>query len=384
MNLEQSRRKDAFQLGTDLLPGSGGIYQAAIDFRAAIGGSICSVVEPDLEDAKKDGEISYYASASDPVRRRLSWLQSDEKIRLHDRLLEDASHLILHGCFRMTAKYALDFSLKSKRPLIFVPHGGLDPWVFSYRGLQKRLWMKSIGKRLLVQSDAVLAMTRNELKKIQRFVGERPNQHVIHLPLPLDIFDAPSDRNSIRQRWNIPSDARVLCYLGRLHTMKRPMETIDAIARRRGELHLVFAGPSDGVDIGDLKAYAERCGVKSRVHVLGPVYGQDKYDLLRACDAYISLSHRENFNYTAAEAMSVGLPVILSPGNDLQGELMNSNCGWMLESLDMEHVDACLKCVEDISDSKLQEMGGLGREWVRENLSVDRFRDSLSRLLSSF
>ena len=67
--------------------------------------------------------------------------------------------------------------------------------------------------------------------------------------------------------------------------------------------------------------------------MIGPVYGDSKYHYLFASDAYVSLSQRENFNHTAAESLSAGLPVILSPGNDLAGEIRDEGCSWSLNDV---------------------------------------------------
>lgn len=371
------------QFGVDLLSTKGGIYQAVCDYHAAIGGRMLSLLDPREAHKGRREAINYYEMASDPLSRLAGRIKAPERKQL-DESLGQASHVFLHGSYRLSAKYAIDdaFSHGAKKPLFYIPHGSLDPWVFSQRGFVKRLWLRRYGRHLFEESNAVLAMTRNELSKIQRLAGVRTNQRVIHLPLDLEQCHFLTSAQETRIKYGIPIDARVLCYLGRLHPMKRPLETIEAVASvADSNLHLLIAGPDDAFTAKEVMHRAIALGVSDRVHVTGPIYGCDKYDVLNASDAYISLSHRENFNYTAVEALGMGLPIILSPGNDLQGEISTQECGWMLSSLGASEVAEGLKAFLATSSSEINDMGRRGREWVEDHLGFDVFRDKLKGLL---
>jgi len=373
---------NAVQFGVNLLSNKGGVYQAVRDYHLALGGRKCSLLDPkEARHGMIDG-IDYSFMGADPVSRLLGRVKTSSKDQLLT-MLTDASHLFLHGSYRLTAAYALAAGINSPalKPLFYIPHGSLDPWVFEKRGLVKRLWLRHYGRQLFENSRAVLAMTRNELKKIQKLAGVRENQQVIYLPLDLKECQVTLTASETRTKYGIPEDVRLLCYLGRLHGMKRPLETIDAVLASSSELHLAVVGPDDTISAAQLKQYVDRQGLWGRVHVTGPLYGADKYNLLGASDAYISLSHRENFNYTAAEAMGMGLPVILSPGNDLQGEVSHIECGWMLASLEPNYVNAALKDFLSMSAEECFARGSRGKQWVEANLSFETFAQKLHGLL---
>ncbi len=372
----------SLQFGRDLLAHKGGVFQAARDYNQALGGTICSLFDPAEDSSGKVENINYYTTGSDILSRLAGRVKGSERSRLFDEL-SAASHIFLHGSFRLSASYVLDAcsDRSHRKSLYYIPHGSLDPWVFEKRGLLKRLWLKRYGARLFSESRAVLAMTNNELRKIQMLAGTRKNQKVVYLPLELDSCRQTEDRSVVRSRWGIPEDVTVCCYLGRLHAMKRPVETIDVVLSLPEKIHLVVAGPDDSYTSAQLRQYLVAHEAADRIHVVGPVYGSEKYNLLASCDAYISLSHRENFNYTAVEAMGMGLPLILSPGNDLQGEVSHIDCGWMLKSLGLRDVQSALKDLLSISDAERILKGARGRIWVSENLSFDCFGEKLNELL---
>jgi glycosyltransferase involved in cell wall biosynthesis len=144
-------------------------------------------------------------------------------------------------------------------------------------------------------------------------------------------------------------------------------------------VHLVLVGSEDGVTFDECRSAAAHDGLHNRVHVVGPAYGDHKRGFLDASDVYLSLSHRENFNYTAAEAMAAGLPVILSAGNDLAAEVADAGCGWMLsESCDPA---AAIAEAAAIDDASRVEMGHRARAWATEHLRFEDFATRVRRFV---
>jgi len=262
-----------------------------------------------------------------------------------------------------------------------VPHGILDPWVLKKGRFVKKLFWKLGGKRFLYEASTVLFATRAERDKaLKQF--DLPNTQVVPWPVELvDLSDARSKRRAVRARLNIPDNARVLLYFGRLHSMKCPLETIDAIAQvDSSDLHLVIVGNAQDVSVEDCKERAAKLNISKQVHLVGPVYGDEKYDYLHAADAYISLSHRENFNHTAAESMAAGLPVILSEGNDLLSEISELGCAWALDGNSASAAAAAISEFLRMSNADLIKMGERGRAWVGAELSFEAFKKNLSKI----
>ena len=162
--------------------------------------------------------------------------------------------------------------------------------------------------------------------------------------------------------------------------MKRPLETIDALAASGTDVHLILVGNEFGVTVAECRERAQALGIASQVHPIGPVYGDDKAAYFAAADAYISLSRRENFNFTAAESMAAGLPVILSPGNDLGGEIVDVGCAWRLEDDELETAASAIRALVELSLESLESKGANGRMWALENLQFVQFRQQVQAL----
>jgi glycosyltransferase involved in cell wall biosynthesis len=109
----------------------------------------------------------------------------------------------------------------------------------------------------------------------------------------------------------VPAGAPVVLYVGRIAAEKGIEHLVEA-ARALPDLHVVLAGPDDRH--GTL-AIVEAARVDSRtagrVHLLPPTPGPP-FDLYRRADVFVLASGGEYFGLVAAEAASVGTPVIVS------------------------------------------------------------------------
>lgn len=290
-----------------------------------------------------------------------------------EKVVADSDIISCHSFFRWHNVWLTTVARRRGVPFWFVPHGILDPYVFTYDRMAKRLFMRMGGERFLRDASAVVCATRREYEKLARFFPQKP--HAV-IPWPLEDEDFrkrdESARVATREKLGVADDATALLYFGRLDPMKRPLETIDAVAQCRDrKCHLVIVGNESGVTAGECRARARFAGIEERVHVVGPAFGREKYAFMDACDAYISLSHRENFNFTAAECIASGLPVILSAGNDLSYDLADVGCGWMLNTADS--IPTVIDLVISVGDAERQERGRNGQAWASQRLRRNIF-----------
>ena len=74
--------------------------------------------------------------------------------------------------------------------------------------------------------------------------------------------------------------------------------------------------------------------------------------------------------------MASGLPVILSPGNDLTFELASRNCGWMLPTIDA--AEEAIEAAASLPADQLAEKGARARQWAVESLQFETFQKRIS------
>ncbi|MBC2595612.1 glycosyltransferase [Ruficoccus amylovorans] len=364
-------------LNPESFPKLGGPYKSVRLFQKALGGTVVSPTsdrEETMQTADQCNTKYIYTSQQ-------HWLHGETKRNL-EHLLSQASLVSCHQIFRGHNIVCRDIARRHKIPYWAVPHGSMDPWVFTYGRLQKQLWYNIFGKNYFKEARFIILATEREREKMsQRYNGD--NMRVVYWPVePLDITNREAHRQNFRQQLGIPPESRVLLYFGRYHSMKRPMETLHAFAQARlsENTHLVMAGIDYDVSQQQLLNHKESQQIRN-AHILGPVYEEQKLRLLFGSDVYISLSIRENFNHTAAESMTAGLALILSPGNDLQYSFPQGNdFGWNLPSDSQETIIESLRMLDKSPIEKIHKKGEAARQWALDTLSVERFQEKLRSL----
>jgi glycosyltransferase involved in cell wall biosynthesis len=361
-------------LALGLYPSSGGPSKSVRAFADALDARVISWVDPlqiERERLIWDDSILVHGSRL-PVLRQLLIPQAED-LAAAERAVAESALVSCHSFWRWHCVWLQRVAKRRGVPYWFVPHGILDPYVFTTDRVAKSIFLAMGGKRFLRDASAVVCATRREYEKLAHFVPSKPYAVI---PWPLDEGDFrernEKSRTQVRQELGIPSESFCLLYFGRLHPMKRPLETIEAVARSTHSVHLVVVGNEFGVTLEECRRRAKALGITDRVHLIGPVYGCDKHRYLDAADAYISLSHRENFNFTAAECLASGLPVILSPGNDLAYDLADVECGWMLR--DGDPAEAAIDTAVASGAESLGSMGRNGRAWCERHLRQNVFQ----------
>jgi glycosyltransferase involved in cell wall biosynthesis len=373
-------------------PAFGGLHRSVQDFSKALSAPILSF---------DDGRGERVSVEEGVTVRRLGcgtgWLARDCRVmsaavaRQADAAVADADLLVVHSLFRGHAAWARAWTRRHGRRYWAVPHGCLDPWGLSHRGLLKRLWLEAWGRSYLAHADRIVVSSQRSLEKSLPWIPAERGV-VVHWPVSLpNIGDNAPARAAFRRQHGIPEQARLLLFVGRLHAVKRPVTMVQAFCEAtssvgRVDCHLAIVGMDGDLVRADVLA-AIPPGCRDRVHVVGPLAGADLAVAQLASDGFVSLSYQENFGYAAAEALAYGLPVILSPGHDLAYEMPGSEgrlaCGWLLGDDARASAVAAIGEFATASDAALAAAGAVGRAWVGDTLAVDRFRDRVTALLGA-
>lgn len=306
-------------------------------------------------------------------------------MRKADVVVGDADLLVVHSLFRAHTRWAARNALRRKSNYWAVPHGCLDPWGMANRRLQKRTWLSLYGRTFLTGADRIIFSTTREQQKASRWVSTK-RAVVVNWPVPMP-SEISTDRQhqKFREELGVSATARILLYVGRLHTMKRILHMVTAFCKADvDDCHLAIVGMADNISPETVPAgVTPNCN--NRVHVLGPRHGEQLAAAYRGSDGFISLSHRENFGYAVADAAAYGLPLLLSPGHDLAHDMPYTNghfaCGWLLPNDSIEAATEAIRLFGTTPVDQLQRYGATGTTWVRNELSFARFQNCLRGLV---
>lgn len=194
----------------------------------------------------------------------------------------------------------------------------------------------------------------------------------------------PTLREKLRQQLEIPENAFVLGYIGRLAPRKHVGDALEAFSRfhtKESTSHFIIVG--DGPDKSFLHQKACSLGIINSVHFLGFQSTPEEY--FPAFDANILLSEEEGFGISVIEAMSCAVPVICTNVPGLSELVIHANNGFFVNR--SEHIKIS-EYLERISQHPAEgnAMGRSGREHVLRNYDFQIFskkiKDFYQRCLS--
>ena len=172
------------------------------------------------------------------------------------------------------------------------------------------------------------ALEASFYRRLERLEGSGPSYTVVAPQLreeigglgideaeyvPNGVF-TPGERReefaSIRSEHGIPEDATLVFNIGSLTPMKRPAllaRTMGEVTTRDEDVYCVIAG--DGSLFDDVSEHAH---ASERVRAIGRISDIDKWRWFADADLFVSLSAYEGMPVATLEALSFGLPVVLS------------------------------------------------------------------------
>ena len=287
--------------------------------------------------------------------------------------------VFIHGLFYHAAAATAAYCRRKSIPYAVVSHGSLDPYVFTYRRMRKQAWTSLYRGLMLLNSCAVIFSTCEEAKKAANWTAGVRAQV---MPWPVDFvpdYSKSRARARILQKFGLPPNSRVALFCGRLDPIKRPLETIRKFkAIRTEEWVLLLVGtPTDRLPLRDVEQACREGG--SRCIYAGPAYGEELRDYFRAADLFILWSHKENFSHVTVEALACGVPVFLSRSVDIWREIEPARCSFLAPDDDDREgsVHEALSRILRMDRNELAEAGLRGRDWVRRELSHERFAQRL-------
>lgn len=197
----------------------------------------------------------------------------------------------------------------------------------------------------------------------------------------------PQETASVRDEFNLDPDRPVLVQISRFDRFKDPIGVIRAYRFVRGAIpvQLVLAGggaSDDPEGQAVLEEVMEHTGNDPDIHVLllPPNAHRTVNALQRIADIVIQKSIKEGFGLTVTEGLWKGKPVIGGDTGGIRLQVINHHTGFLVNTPEgaAHRIRYLLHHRE-----KMQQMGAIAREFVRENFLLTRhLREYLTLFLS--
>ena len=174
-------------------------------------------------------------------------------------------------------------------------------------------------------------------------------------------------RKEVRDKWNIPVDAVVFGWCGRITRDKGHNELFEAFRRinkSNKNARLLMVGGYDNAELidKDLFTWAQNC---PEVIFTGPVLRTEVPQMYSAMDVFCSLSYREGFGLVVIEAAAMGVPGIVSDAIGQRDTIEHMKTGYLVHTYSVEDVVEAMNFFI-ANPEKAEEMGATARKVVEE------------------
>lgn len=164
------------------------------------------------------------------------------------------------------------------------------------------------------ESSIIIVCSRSMMSDtLAHFKVPQDKMRVIPIGIdPAKFKNRHVDRNTVRSRYGISPEEKLVLFVGRLTSQKGCEYLIRAIpyVAKFYNVKLLIAG--DGYLKGELESIASGAGAKSRTIFSGYIGDEDLTDLFLSADVMAIPSVYEPFGVVALEAMAAHLPVVAS------------------------------------------------------------------------
>lgn len=277
-------------------------------------------------------------------------------------LLRGADFVHLHGIWERILKAGADLAWRSGIPYCFRPAGMLDPWSLQQKRLKKQFALAVGLRRTLRRAAFIHALNADEARLIEPLQLGIPSV-IIPNGVFLEEIEPLPQRGAFIAAHPPLRGRRFVLFIARLHYKKGLDYLADAfaiVAPQFPDLDLVVAGPDEGAK-SDFEERIDRANLKTRVHLVGPLYGADKFAALVDCTCFCLPSRQEGFSVAVTEAIAARAPVVISDACHFP-QVAQAKAGFVLPLDAGEFASAIAKIA---SDAQLgREMGQAGRRLI--------------------
>lgn len=214
---------------------------------------------------------------------------------------------------------------------------------------------RMLTRKVLRQSDSVITVSRHLLTTAVAMGAHSHKSRAVLNGCDLSLF-RPMDRASARGALQLPANANIVLYVGRIDLKKGLIELVDAATQiRQHHPHLRVYIVGDGPDRPFLNSRIQRNGAEEYVTVLPSEPSAQVAIWMAAADVIALPSYQEGCPNVVLEARAVGRPVVATH----VGGIPEILAGEGSELIPSHSVSALTEALERI----------LGREWDASAIS---------------
>jgi glycosyltransferase involved in cell wall biosynthesis len=297
--------------------------------------------------------------------------------------------VVVNGLWRYSSFGAWRALHGTATPYVVFTHGMLDPWFkreYPLKHLKKWLYWPWADYRVLRDAAAVVFTCEEErLLARQSFSLYSAREVVVGYGTALPPSPDEAELKTFFSQFPHLQGKRLALFMGRLHPKKGCDLAIGAFAQVLAadpEWHLVIAGPDQAGLRPSLSSLAAKLEISDRITWTGMIGGATKRSALSAAEVFVLPSHQENFGIVVAEAMSYGVPPLISDKVNIWREIQDDGAG-LVAADDLAGTCSLLTSWLAQSECERKLMGQRARQSFASRFEIHSAAQSLAQVFQN-
>lgn len=294
------------------------------------------------------------------VRKQLAYSKAFDIKKLPEPF-DQPDIAVFHECYRPAYLSIAKNLKKNGVPYVIIPHGELRVEAQQKKHLKKVVANILLFNDFIEHAAALQCLSENEKDSThfgkQKFCGTN------------GVAVPALKKEKFRE------SGAVFIYIGRYEWRPKGLDLLlDAIKikerfLRESACRFLLYGPDIYDRLAAVSAMVRERNIEDLVSLNHEILGENKKNALLDADVFIQTSRHEGMPMGILEAMSYGLPCLVTKGTSLGGVVADADAGWEAKTT-AEDIAACLEKVME-ERSRWPEKGSSGREAVKEFFSWD-------------
>jgi glycosyltransferase involved in cell wall biosynthesis len=246
-------------------------------------------------------------------------------------------------------------------------------------------YWKYIFKWVYSKANLVIAISEAVKKEIVRLGEVSPGKvRVLYNPVFFEGkgnrekgFEICQDTGEDKEKADKSFVFVTTCRLVPIKNLGRLIEAFGGLVRENSDKSLRLRIVGDGPERENLEKEIRDKGLENRVEILG--FQEDIWPFLFESDIFILPSLREGSSVSLAEAMTVGLPSIVTQIGGASEILGESQSGFLIDPLDSNSIQSAMQQMLDLSQEERHAMGQRAKK-ESQRFSVENYLKELMKV----
>ncbi len=267
------------------------------------------------------------------------------------------------------------------KQFLIQPHGAFSPIRKKSRFFYLKKVYMSLFENFLKKSKNIIVLTKNEKEDFTNIYPEVSSKIVI-IPNGITPQDSNLQPSIIRQKYHIPSENKVIGYIGRIQYIKGIDISLEILRDLKNKLPFTYLiiGPDEG-EKSKILTLIQEYSLYDNVIFTGQLEGQEKIDTIAACDMFLFTSRNEGLPMTVLEVASLGIPQIVSHDCHVP-EIESSKSGYVIDI--KNKIEFQQKILKILNNPLLHNtMSKNSKKMIQDYFHINKITDIIEQTLKS-